>query len=69
MPNPTKYKQAVINDDEETRRKTAQKLGVTEKQLDIIYEAMLKNSPDYWKGYDYNSILMFLIKNREKLLL
>ena len=47
---------------QEIKEETAAKLGITSEQLQKIYKALKEKRPAYNKGYDYDSILVFLMK-------
>lgn len=51
-----------INNTPEIRKKTADKLGISEEQLEMIRDAIKQQMPSYHYGYDYNSILTYMNK-------
>lgn len=44
------------------RKETADKLSISESQLEEIHSAIKKQMPSYHYGYDYNSILTYMNK-------
>ena len=52
---------------DEVKRATAQKLGITVNQLEKIQQKIEDDFPKFNKGYDYNSVLLFLIAHGKEI--
>lgn len=52
-----------LNHTDEKRKETAQRLGLSEAQLETIYKQIKEAKPLYHYGYDYDRILAYTNKN------